>query len=76
MTGISYSVVLLAALFGAFWGWRVGTKRIYRRTIIGDKDDSGRKRRRRKLQRYLIAALYAALCAAIAMLLVSIRVRG
>jgi hypothetical protein len=42
-------VVLSAGLCGAAWGWRVGTKRLYRRSVFRDDDDDrgGRGWRRR-----------------------------
>lgn len=63
MSSFNEVVVLVAAVLGAFWGWRVGTKRIYRRSVFAENaDDSGKRRwrRRRTIQRYWITVLYAA----------------
>ena len=57
-------VVLSAGLCGATWGWRIGTKRPYRRSIFNDDDHRGaRGLRRRVRQRYLTTAGYALLSA-------------
>jgi hypothetical protein len=63
--------VLAAVLCGGAWGWRVGTKRLYRRSIFDDDDDRGpRGWRRRHRRRYLITATYAVLSALVVYLLV------
>ncbi|CAN5715326.1 hypothetical protein BH11PSE3_BH11PSE3_18790 [soil metagenome] len=72
MTAVNAAVVVVVALLGALWGWRVGTKRIYRRSVFGD-DNEGRghnRWRRRVLQRYWTTALYAALTGAPVALLI------
>lgn len=63
--------VLAAVLCGGAWGWRVGTKRLYRRSIFEDDDDRGaRGWRRRVRRRYLTTATYALLSALVAYVLV------
>ena len=63
--------VLAAVLCGAAWGWRVGTKRLYRRSIFDDDGDRGpRGWRRRVRRRYLTTATYALLSALVAYVLV------
>jgi hypothetical protein len=62
--------VLAAVLCGAAWGWRVGTKRLCRRSIFDDDDDRGaRGWRRRVRRRYLTTATYALLSALVAYVL-------
>jgi hypothetical protein len=63
MTAFSGVTVVLMAMLGGFWGWRIGSKRLYRRSIYDD-DDRALSRRRRKAERYMLAALYAASAAA------------
>ncbi len=72
MSAMNAAVVVIVALLGAVWGWRIGTKRIYRRSVFAD-DNEGRghhRWRRRVLQRYWTTALYAALTAAPVALLI------
>ena len=63
-------VVLAAGLCGGAWGWRVGTKRLYRRSVFRDDDDDrgGRGWRRRIRQRYLTTVGYALLSALVALI--------
>jgi hypothetical protein len=65
MSSFNAVVVLVAASIGALWGWRLGTKRLYRRSVFKDDDEargpSGWRRRIR--QRYWTTALYAAVAA-------------
>lgn len=57
LTGLA---VLAAVLCGAAWGWRVGTKRLYRRSIFVDDDNRGARGWRRRLRRrYWTTATYA-----------------
>jgi hypothetical protein len=64
MPSLTSLVVLSAGLCGAAWGWRIGTKRLYRRSIFRDDDDDGaRGWRRRVRQRYLTTVGYALLSA-------------
>jgi hypothetical protein len=61
LTGLA---VLAAVLCGGAWGWRVGTKRLHRRSIFDDDDDRGaRGWRRRVRRRYWITATYALMAA-------------
>ena len=47
-------VVLAAVLCGGAWGWRVGTKRLYRRSIFRDDDDDrGARGWRRRVRQSL-----------------------
>jgi len=62
MIGISVAVMLLATLGGA-WGWRVGTKRLYRHSVFDGRDERT-ERRWRLVERYLLTLLYAASVAA------------
>jgi hypothetical protein len=39
MPSLTSLVVLAAGLCGAAWGWGVGTKRLYRRSVFRDDDD-------------------------------------
>ncbi|HEX9328243.1 MAG TPA: hypothetical protein VF915_17085 [Reyranella sp.] len=56
--------VLAAMLCGGAWGWRVGTKRLHRRSIFdGDEDRGAPGWRRRVRQRYWTTAVYAVLSA-------------
>lgn len=66
------TVVLLATLGGA-WGWRVGSKRLYRRSIFDDGDDEAvRRHHQRAMERYLLTLLYAASVAAGAAVLIAV----
>jgi hypothetical protein len=61
LTGLA---VLAAVLFGGVWGWRVGTRRLYRRSIFDDDEDRGaRGWRRRVCRRYWTTATYALMSA-------------
>lgn len=62
--------VLTAVLCGGAWGWRVGSKRLYRHSYFDDDYRGGRVWRRRMRRRYWITALYALLSALVAYLLV------
>ena len=75
MSNLNVVVVLVAGLVGGLWGWRVGTKRIYRRSVFAEDGDGGaRRRRQRVVQRYFITVLYAAfLGGGIALLLAMIK---
>ena len=56
--------VLVAVLCGGAWGWRVGTKRLYRRSIFdGDDNRGARGWRRRVRRRYWFTATYALMAA-------------
>ena len=75
MTSLTSLVVLAAGLCGGAWGWRVGTKRLYRRSIFGDDGDRGaRGWRRRVRQRYLTTVGYA-LLSALTVLIVTMTIR-
>jgi hypothetical protein len=65
MPSLTSLVVRAAGLCGATWGWRVGTKRLYRRSVFRDDDDDRGARgwRRRLRQRYLTTVAYALLSA-------------
>jgi hypothetical protein len=65
MPSLTSLVVLAAGLCGATWGWRVGTKRLYRRSVFRDDDDDRGARGwpRRLRQRYLTTVAYALLSA-------------
>lgn len=64
MPSFTSLVVLTAALCGGAWGWRVGTKRLYRRSIFDDDEDRGeRGLRRRVRRRYWTTAVYALMSA-------------
>ena len=66
MPSLTSLVVLAAGLCGAAWGWRVGTKRLYRRSVFRDDDDDDRGARgwrRRLRQRYVTTVGYALLSA-------------
>ena len=75
MPSLTSLVVLSAGLCGAAWGWRIGTKRLYRRSIFRDDDDDGaRGWRRRVRQRYLTTVGYA-LLSALVVLIVMMTIR-
>ena len=75
MPSLTSLVVLSAGLCGAAWGWRIGTKRLYRRSVFRDDDDHGaRGWRRRVRQRYLTSLGYA-LVSALAVLIVMMTIR-
>jgi hypothetical protein len=64
MPSVTSLVVLSAGLCGAVWGWRIGTKRLYRRSVFRDDEDYGaRGWRRRVRQRYWTTFVYAMLSA-------------
>lgn len=61
MTTFDWLAGLVSALLGGLWGWRVGTKRIYRRSLFAESGNSTRHWRRRwEIQRYWLTLLYAA----------------
>lgn len=69
MPSLTSLVVLSAGLCGAAWGWRIGTKRLYRRSIFNDDDDRGERGWRRRLrQRYVTTIGYALLSALVALI--------
>jgi hypothetical protein len=72
MPSLTSLVVLSAGLFGAAWGWRIGTKRLYRRSIFRDDDDDrgGLGWRRRVRQRYLTTVGYALLSALVVLIVI------
>jgi hypothetical protein len=70
MIGFSGVTVMLLATLGGAWGWRVGTKRLYRRTI-GD-EQTARRWRQRAAERYLLTLLYAASVAAGAAVVIAV----
>jgi hypothetical protein len=73
MPSIIGLAVLAAMLCGGAWGWRVGTKQLYRRSIFDDDDDRGaRGWRRRVRRRYLTTAIYALMGALAAYVLVMV----
>ena len=75
MPSLTSLVVLSAGLCGAAWGWRIGTKRLYRRSIFSDDDHRGaRGWRRRVRQRYLTTIGYA-LLSALVVLIVMMTIR-
>ena len=75
MPSLTSLVVLSAGLCGAAWGWRIGTKRLYRRSIFNDDDHRGvRGLRRRVRQRYLTTVGYA-LLSALVVLIVMMTIR-
>ncbi len=73
MIGISVAVMLLATLGGA-WGWRVGTKRLYRHSVFDGRDERT-ELRWRTVERYLLTLLYAASVAAGAAVLIAMMAR-
>ena len=63
--------VLTAMLFGGAVGWRIGSKRLYRRSIFDNDGDGGARAWRRRIRRrYWITATYALLSALVAYVLV------
>jgi hypothetical protein len=77
MPSLTSLVVLAAGLCGAAWGWRVGTKRLYRRSVFRDDDDDRGARgwRRRLRQRYLTTVGYALLSALTVLIIVMTTLR-
>ena len=73
MIGISVAVMLLATLGGA-WGWRVGTKRLYRHSVFDDRDERT-ERRWRTVERFLLTLLYAASVAAGVAVLIAVMIK-
>jgi hypothetical protein len=73
MPSLTTLVVLAAGLCGAAWGWRVGTKRLYRRSVFRDDDDDRGARgwRRRLRQRYFTTVGYALLSALVVLIVVT-----
>ena len=75
MPSLTSLVVLSAGLCGAAWGWRIGTKRLYRRSIWDDDDDRGARGWRRRVRlRYLTTVGYA-LLSALTVLVVMMTIR-
>lgn len=75
MPSLTSLVVLSAGLCGAAWGWRIGTKRLYRRSVFHDDEHRGARGWRRRLrQRYLTTAGYA-LLSALVVLIVMMTIR-
>lgn len=70
MPSLTSLVVLSAVLCGAAWGWRIGTKRLYRRSVFRDDDDDRGARgwRRRIRQRYVTTVGYALMSALVALI--------
>ena len=62
--------VLTAMLFGGAWGWRVGTRRLYRRSYFDDDNRGPRAWRRRSRRRYWITATFALISALVAYIVV------
>lgn len=63
MIGISGVAVMLLATLGGAWGWRIGTRRLYRHSVFDDRDQRT-ERRWRAVERYLLTLFYAASVAA------------
>lgn len=73
MFGFSSVTVVLLATLGGAWGWRVGTKRLNRRSIFDDGDEETTRRwRQRTAERYLLTLLYAASVATGAAVLIAV----
>ena len=73
MPSLTSLVVLSAGLCGAAWGWRIGTKRLYRRSIFNDDNDRGaRGWRRRVRQRYVTTVGYALLSARVVLIVMMV----
>lgn len=69
-------VVLSAGLCGAAWGWRIGTKRLYRRSVFRDDGaDSGARGRRRRLRQRYVTTIGYALLSALVVLIVMMTMR-
>lgn len=66
MFGFSGVTVVLLATLGGAWGWRVGSKRLHRRSIFDDgHEEAARRRRQRTAERYLLYAASVAAGAAV-----------
>ncbi|SEP35773.1 hypothetical protein SAMN02990966_05322 [Rhodospirillales bacterium URHD0017] len=63
MIGIGSVAVMLLATLGGAWGWRVGTRRLFRHSVFDDRD-ARTERRWRAAERYILTLLYAASVAA------------
>jgi hypothetical protein len=74
MVGFGGVMLVLMAVLGGAWGWHVGTKRLYRRSSFSMADGRAAipRRRWRKIERYLFAALYAASVAVVAAIVVAL----
>jgi len=73
MVGFGGVMLMMMAVLGGAWGWHVGTKRLYRRSSFSMADGRAIPRRRwRKVERYLLAALYAATVAVGAAIVVAL----
>jgi hypothetical protein len=71
MPSLTSLVVLAAGLCGAAWGWRVGTKRLYRRSVFRDDDDDrGARGWRRRLRQRYFTTVGCALLSALTVLIV------
>jgi hypothetical protein len=75
MPSLTSLVVLSAGLCGAAWGWRIGTKRLYRRSIFNDDDDRGERGWRRRLRQRYVTTIGYALLSALVVLIVMMTVR-
>ena len=69
MFSFSAAALAVAIILGGLWGWHVGTKRLRRRPIFVHDDNNADplRDRRRRLQRYWLTMLYAALAATVVM---------
>ena len=73
MIGFSGVTVVLLATLGGAWGWRVGSKRLYRRSIFDDGgEEAARRHHQRAMERYLLTLLYAASVAAGAAVVIAV----
>jgi hypothetical protein len=74
MVGFGSVAVMLMAVVGGAWGWHVGSRRLYRRSYfdMGDEPAVVRRNRERKVERFVLAALYAASVAAAAAIIIVI----
>ena len=73
---VGVAALVAAALCGGAWGWRVGTKRVYRRSVFDDDEARGSRGRRRRLrQRYWTTFLYALVSALAVLVLMTLTQR-
>lgn len=75
MPSLTSLVVLSAGLCGAAWGWRIGTKRLYRRSVFRDDDDEGARGWRRRIRQRYMTTLGYALVSALVVLIVMMTFR-
>jgi hypothetical protein len=75
MPSLTSLVVLSAGLCGAAWGWRIGTKRLYRRSIFNDDDDRGERGWRRRIRQRYVTTIGYALMSALVVLIVMTTIR-